>query len=347
MSTEAISTLFSARAREVLHRWPSASVIVPTRNRAPYLRQLLNALSAQVYPARLLEVIVVDNSSGDDTPDVVREAAQVLPFPVRYHRKRDDGPAASRNRGAELARGEVLAFTDDDCLPLPGWIASAVAEFRPGVALVCGPIRPLEATPDQPFFMHQIHRVDREDGLYATANVFYRRDLFLEMGGFLETMRTYSWGQPVGGDDTELAWRLKRAGYASAFAEGAVVLHQATPVSPRGYLFHAVAAQVLPRLVAAYPELRETCLYRHYFLHRQSASFYLLLAGLALTRVTPWAILLALPWLRCAWPALKVDGWPPRRWGRAALRLALQLESSFLLALALLYGSAKSRTLVL
>ena len=326
---------------------PSVSVIVPTRNRAPYLQQLMLALTAQIYPADRVEVIIVDNSSMDETEDVVRLMSKEAPFPIRYHRKADDGPAASRNRGAERATGEILAFTDSDCLPSPGWIRSAIEEFRPGVGLVCGPIKPIEVPADAPLFTHQIHEVNREDGLYATANVFYRRETFLSLGGFNEATRSYSWGQPVGGDDTEFGWCVKRSGMRSAFAAGAIVMHQATPVSLKGYLSHTVAAQILPKLLVTIPELRETCFYRRYFLHGKSATFYAFVAGVLLSRKTPLALALTVPWLQSIWPAIKIDAWPPRRWGRAATRLVLEIESSLLLSATLLYSSAKNRRLVL
>lgn len=326
---------------------PFVSVIVPTWNRAPFVRQLLNALSFQVYPADRLEVLVIDNFSTDDTPEVVAEAAAQFDFPIRYHRKVNDGPAASRNRGAELAAGDILAFTDSDCLPVPGWIAGAVSHFVSGVGVVCGPVRPAPITHDDPFFIHQVRSIEREEGLYPTANAFYRRDVFFEVGGFDETSRTYSWGQPVGGDDTEFAWRVKRAGYASAFARGAAVLHLPTPVRPKEYLLSAVQAQVIPRLVAVNPELRQTCLYRNYFVHKESATFDLFLVGLVLSPVTRWSLALALPWLTTLYPLVKQDLWPPKYWGRAAARIALRVESAALLELALVRSSARNRSLVI
>lgn len=327
--------------------WPSVSVVVPTRNRAQYLREVLNALAVQVYPADRVEVIVVDNSSTDGTEAVVRDAAATAPYPLRCIRKANDGPASSRNRGAEMAAGEIVAFTDSDCIPSPQWLRQAVAHLRPDVGVVCGPIRPLPIERHAPFFMHQIHPVEHEDGLFATANVLYRRDVFMSLGGFREDLRTYAWGQPVGGDDTDLAWRVKRASYRSAFADDAVVYHQATPISPRSYAMQSVAAQVVPQLVARFPELRDTCLYRRYFLHGQSATFYPFVMGLSLVRMTPWSLVLCVPWLKATWPALKIDAWPPRLWHRAIARLALQIESSALLSFALIRGSLKSGSLVL
>lgn len=331
----------------VKSRWPRVSVVIPTRNRADSLRQLLEALSAQVYPTDRIEVIVVDNASTDDTEQVVRDAEAWDIFPVRYLRKENDGPASSRNRGAEMATGDILAFTDSDCIPAPGWLRNGVAAFDEGVGLACGPVEPVIVSKDDPFFSHQIYRITREDGLYATANVFYRRDIFLELGGFIETMRTYAWGQPVGGDDTEFGWRVKRAGFKSAFARGALVCHLSTPITVQSYLLQPIAARVIPKLVSAIPELRHTCLYRGYFIHKQSATFYILLLGLVLSRATPWGALLALPWLQNAWPAVRMDIWPPKRWGRGALRLALRLEGSALLSLTLVLSSIKYRSLVL
>jgi hypothetical protein len=222
-----------------------------------------------------------------------------------------------------------------------------VSQFGPGVGVVCGPVRPAPITRAHPFFIHQVRPIEQEEGLYPTANALYKRDVFFELGGFDETSRTYSWGQPVGGDDTELAWRVKRAGYASEFAKGAAVLHQATPVTPREYLLSAVQAQVIPRLVASYPELRDTCLYRNFFVHKDSASFGVFLLGMLGLAITPWSLLLSIPWLSTIYPLTRQDLWPPRYWPRAAARPVLRLESAILLELAVLRSSLKYRTLVI
>ncbi len=115
-------------------------MIVPTYQRAQYLPHLFAAIGAQVYPAAQLELIVVDNSSTDDTEAVVDAWARALPFPMRFHRKENNGPAASRNVGARLAHGEVLAYTDSDCIPDPRWIVNAVRHLESGVDLVAGPM---------------------------------------------------------------------------------------------------------------------------------------------------------------------------------------------------------------
>ncbi len=345
MSTSAVQPYEEAAGLRAA--WPSVTVIVPTRNRAHLLSDVLGALSNQVYPVDRMEVIVVDNSSTDGTEGVVRAAMNASPFPVRYLRKDDDGPAASRNRGAEMASGEILAFTDSDCVPSPGWLRSAVVRFEPGVDVVCGPIRPVWDGPDPAFFMHQIYEINHEDGLYATANVFYRREAFIANQGFNEQFRTYSWGQPVGGDDTDLAWRIKRAGSGSEFAQDAIVYHQASPISLKSYLFQPLAAQILPELAARIPELRRTSFYGRYFLHRQSAMFCLAAVGVAASRRHRAGLLLTLPWIQTTWPAVRRDVWPPKRWGRAAARFALQAQSSALLSATLIQSSIRKRSIVL
>src|SRR5258708_32955818 len=97
-------------------RLRTVSVVVPTRNRAAWLSYLFDALSRQVYASDLVEVVIVDNSSGDNTREVVNRWAQVLPFPVRFFVKANEGPAAARNYGAARPTGDVLAFTDSDCM---------------------------------------------------------------------------------------------------------------------------------------------------------------------------------------------------------------------------------------
>jgi glycosyltransferase involved in cell wall biosynthesis len=98
------------------------SVVIPTHNRKDTLRRCLATATGQVYPD--YEVIVVDDGSTDGTGDMVQRE-----FPqVRYIRQDPNrGPAVARNRGIEVADGEIIAFTDDDCL-LPLDFLSRLAE---------------------------------------------------------------------------------------------------------------------------------------------------------------------------------------------------------------------------
>jgi len=116
--------------RDTWYRYalPMLSVIIPTRDRLPGLRDCLEALALQPGAAATLEVIVVDDG-GRQAPNAVVEGFSER-LRVRCHRQDNAGPAAARNTGARLAMGEWLVFLDDDCRVTPGWLASLHARCR-------------------------------------------------------------------------------------------------------------------------------------------------------------------------------------------------------------------------
>ena len=327
---------------------PRVTVIVPTYNRAHTLGGTLDTILAQDYPADRLEVIVVDNSSTDNTEGVVRAAAARSPFPVKFYRKENKGPAASRNLAIREATGDVLAFTDSDCSLPRDWVRRGAELMADGVGLVAGPVRPFNHPDRIPsFFAHQTNH-SREDFIYATANVFYRRDVVAGIGGFNENYGAYPWGLPVGGEDTDLAWRVKRAGFRSVYAEDNPVFHEATTVSVGNWLIEPIRAQIMPQLVKEFPELRAG-LWNRYFLSRGSAFFYLLLAGVAGGLVTrkPGALLLTVPWLLDQAPMISRDVGKPKRWWRIPVKYGLMTERYLLQTAASVFSSIRHKTPVL
>ncbi|MEA2495152.1 MAG: hypothetical protein QOJ29_3063, partial [Thermoleophilaceae bacterium] len=96
---------------------PRASVVVATRDRADSLAALLSALAEQTLPREDFEVIVIDDGSTDHTARVLAEAEARGTLQLRIARDEGRGPGAARNRGWREARGEIVAFTDDDCRP--------------------------------------------------------------------------------------------------------------------------------------------------------------------------------------------------------------------------------------
>jgi GT2 family glycosyltransferase len=176
------------------------------------LRQTLAALTAQDYAD--YEIIVVDDGSTDSTHEMI--AAE---FPtVRYLHQQNRGPAAARNRGIAVATGEIVAFTDDDCVPPRDWLtrlADGYARY-PQVAGVGGY---LEAPDDvlyheplaryESFIARHVYRVgDREyvGGFECPAggtnNMSYRRAVLDQVGGFDETFPF------AAGEDADLKWRI-------------------------------------------------------------------------------------------------------------------------------------------
>src|SRR3989338_7815520 len=104
---------------------PFVSVVVPVYNDNVRLKKALEALERQSYPADRYEVLVVDNASEDD----VRSIMSAYPR-VKYLFEGKRGPASARNRGVREAKGEIIAFTDSDCIPRPDWIERGVAAVR-------------------------------------------------------------------------------------------------------------------------------------------------------------------------------------------------------------------------
>ena len=226
---------------------PRVSVVVPTYNRAPTLGRLLGALARCATPAGGVEVIVVDDGSSDDTAAVVARSA--LPG-LQYVRQENAGAAAARNRGWRHARGELVAFTDDDCVPSPTWLVELVdAMTRCACDGAGGVIVPLVPGYLADFVQAERlvgHGGDADDVTYlVTANAVFRRETLEAVGGFDERF------PGAAGEDTDLTMRLRASDFAVTLLEGAVVAHDhrtTVPALLRTYRRHGAARHTLTRL---------------------------------------------------------------------------------------------------
>ncbi|MBI2910971.1 MAG: glycosyltransferase [Chloroflexi bacterium] len=196
---------------------PRFSVVVPTYRRAAMLRGLLERLMGQAFPREAFVVIVVDDASPDETPQMLAELQRH--WPLRHLRHpANRGQAAGRNWGIREARGHFVAFTDDDCQPPPDWLAhlQRLLEEHPGCAGVGGLQLPIDVrTPASRFWQARADIWAKVgDRPYevtlgrfvapGTNNVAYRRDVLLKLGGFCEELRD--------GEDADLNWRLLEMG---------------------------------------------------------------------------------------------------------------------------------------
>ena len=305
---------------------PAVSVIVPARDAAPTLRRTLESLRAQELE-QPFEVIVVDDGSRDDTAAI---AAEHRRFVTLIRNPRSEGPGAARNRGARTARAPVLAFTDADCFPTPGWLARGL-EALTRADIVQGAVLPDPAAVRTPFDRTLL--VERDDGFYQTANLLVRRDLFDAVGGFrdwalekarprhftADRRRRRAARTPIG-EDVLFAWSARRLGAQSVFAPDALVHHEVVP----GHLGDEVAdrwhwTRDMPGLARLVPELREAAFYRRWFFHRKTARFDLAGAGVLvalLTRRRIW-LLAAAPY--ADWIARDAVRWGARRGAEFAL----------------------------
>ncbi len=229
---------------------PAVAVVVATHDRATLLPRLLEALTGQ-RGAPPYEVVLVDDASGDDTWAVLQALAAQTACPVRVLRlPRNRGPATARNLGWHTTSAPVVAFTDDDCVPAPDWLAALVTGLVTA-DLVQGRTLP---DPDQlarsgPF--SRTLRIEREDGFYQTCNVAYRRRMLELTGGFDEEFR-----HPAG-EDTELAWRALEAGAGAAFVADALVHHDVRPSSLLGALRDTPRWGSVVLAVRKHPALRK------------------------------------------------------------------------------------------
>lgn len=227
---------------------PRVAVVIATYNRARLLRQTLDALTRQE-GVDDFEVVVVDDASTDDTWRKLEEwaAEDARLVPVRM--PRNSGAAAARNIGWRAARAALIAFTDDDCTPQPGWLAALCAGLA-DADLVQGPTSP---RPDQagnygPFC--RTVTVEFEEGYYETCNIGYLADVLAKLGGFDETFRF-----PFG-EDTDLAWRAKKTGARTAFVPEALVYHEVWPSRYSDYLRDIRRREGMVHLFSKHPEVR-------------------------------------------------------------------------------------------
>lgn len=170
---------------------PRCSIVIPTYRRPTPLARCLEALSAAAYRHGELEVLVVDDGGGECLEAVVRPWRERLD--VRLLEQRNAGPAAARNHGASHARGEILAFTDDDCLPEPEWLRGLETRLaRQPEALVGG--RTLNSLRDNPYsaasqlvvdFLYRVWNEPPDDAVFFTSNnMAMTARAFQASGGF-------------------------------------------------------------------------------------------------------------------------------------------------------------------
>jgi len=204
--------------------------VVPAYNAEGTIDSCIVALAKQTVPGGRYEVIVVDDGSTDGT------AAHAEKRGVRVLRQTNQGAAAARNHGAREARGELLLFTDADCVPAANWIEEMVKPFEdPKVAGVKGVYRSrqpeLAARFIQVEYEQKYERMRRrpEIDFIDTYSAAFRRELFLSYNGFDTSFPSASV------EDQEFSFRLAENGHKMVFQPTAAVFHRHQPTF-LGYL---------------------------------------------------------------------------------------------------------------
>ena len=207
------------------------SVVIITANRHHMLRRCLAGLDAQS-PAIPHEIIVVDQASTDGTGEMLAREQQTHPN-LRMDTLPDPSANAKRNRGASLARYDLIAFLDDDAVPDPGWLAALLDAFQnPAHGIVTGSLHPLTPGYGQTLRLAPAPRLWKpcfRNKLVVwrcgvSANMAVRRAAFNRLGGFDPVIGT---GTPLGGcgDDVDFFLRALNADLPIYYSPAARVFH--------------------------------------------------------------------------------------------------------------------------
>jgi glycosyltransferase involved in cell wall biosynthesis len=198
---------------------PTVSIVVPALNEAPRVGRVLEALLHQTYPKELLEIAVVDNGSADETLSIASR------YPVRVLETRGEANAErARNLGIARTSGEIVAFTDADCVPAPDWIEAAVRTMeKSGAQLVAGRVKfEVAERPSCAELFDSIANLQNQVSVPARA-VAYTANLFVRRGA-LETLGNFP-ANAIGGGDTLLCVKAARAGFQLVYEKSAIVSH--------------------------------------------------------------------------------------------------------------------------
>jgi glycosyltransferase involved in cell wall biosynthesis len=223
------------------------SVVIATKDRAAYLRRALEALALQE-DAPDFEVVVADNGSSDDTPSVVEELAQRVPYRLRRMEAGTSNRALARNVGIRAAQGELVLFVDDDVwLPAHFLAAHAAAHRGTRRRAVTGPIINVPSYDRRP----RPTAAHFSNAFFCTCNASVPRSALEASGGFDESFDLYGW------EDTELGLRLRAVGLEHVFAWEAYLYHIKPPEPLQLAVDRAIEkATMAARLVRKNPTLR-------------------------------------------------------------------------------------------
>lgn len=294
------------------------TVVVPTVDRVVLLERCLLALAAQDDPAD--EVVVVHDG---DAAVVALLNAWTTRLPLQVKQISARGASAKRNAGWRAGQHELVAFTDDDCAPTPGWLAALRKE---SAGLVAGPVVAHPDDPDDTSVFGRTIEVTQEGDHFPGANLAVRREWLELVGGFDESLSA--------GEDTDLAWRVQESGASVAWSSAALVQHAVRPMTFPDHLRSLWRWRALPLVVRRHPRLREG-LVGKVFWKRSHPLALVALVGLAAGALDRRAMLLAVPLAA-------------KRWQERGPRFGTQVAVADLAEVAVVVaGSVRHRSLLL
>lgn len=214
---------------------PKVSIIIPVYNDIKRLEKCLEALSKQTYEKKLTEIIVADNNSSENIKDMVKKYNN-----VKYLLERKQGSYAARNKGIEESSGDIIGFTDSDCIPNVDWIEQGVNNINKvkSIGLVAGEVklfyknkRKMNSIEVYEYFhaFPQKYYVENEK-FGVTANIFTSRKVIKNVGLFNEKLKS--------GGDHEWGNRVYKKGYKLLYSNNLIVKHPARNTFKQIYKKH-------------------------------------------------------------------------------------------------------------
>lgn len=319
---------------------PFVSIIVPTYKRRDLLKRLLDSLLQISYPKDKYEVIVIGDSTYDDnTVELVKNLTAIAPFKLYYLKCHHPSPSAKRNLGIKDARGEIIGFTDDDCVVDLNWISQAVPHFSDtSVAGVQG----RTSIPPPSHLSPSYHYATgiTEPG-YQTCNIFYRKEVLEEVGGFDEHFTSIS------REDSDIAFTLLEKGYNIATASEVIVEHPVRDGESWDLIKSAKRGLSDPLLFKKHPRLYRdnigsvfSNLYRLFYLLLTGIITFVLLGNYILATSFFLFYLTLLFWKASRY--LKDAAFSGHDWGTCLISL---LVSPYILLYSVIKGNLKYRSL--
>ena len=204
---------------------PFFSIVIPTYNRPERLAACLQSLCELAYARDRFEVVIVDDGSPTPMEGVVRPFQSTLD--ITFLRQKNAGPAAARNAGAQAAKGEFLAFTDDDCMPSADWLSGFAAELSKAPNAMVGG-RSLNALPNNLYstasqalidYLYTYYSDPRKEMFFASNNIAMSRENYLKVGGFDTSFPL------AAAEDRELCDRWHQNGLPMRYAPSVTIRH--------------------------------------------------------------------------------------------------------------------------
>lgn len=263
---------------------PRVSVVVPTVDRVALLERTLRGIAAQ--DGVDYEAIIVH----DGDPGIVNLLAQWQDkLPLRPIQIPERGAVQKRNAGWRAATAPIIAFTDDDCEPAPGWLKAAVAAFdaNPKLALVQGRVDSHPEDTDVEGVFKRVVTVNRHYLGYPNANLVYTKRALERVNGFDEAY----WGA---GEDADLAHRVIEDGGPVEYVDAAMVWHAVRSVDFIAHMKSLPRWANSPLTMKRHPILRPLVPYRIFWKTSHTTGF-LAVIGLLLTPFNWRALSLVAP----------------------------------------------------